>query len=113
MTQGTQHSYVAPRVNIVEQADAYAIEAELPGVPKDQIELEIKDGELILKGTRDGGGPEGGYRLKERPSADFYRSFALGDTIDTSKVTANMNDGVLTVTLQKVEQAKPLAISVN
>lgn len=113
MTQGTKHSYMAPRVNIVEQADAYTIEAELPGVPKDQVELEIKDGELTLKGTRNGNGHEGGFRIKERPGADFYRSFALGETIDTGKVTANMNDGVLTVTLQKVEQAKPLAISVN
>ncbi len=104
---------VAPRVNIVEREDAVVLEAELPGVPKDGVNLEFKDGELILTGKRKMMNGEGRLHIQERPQADFRRVFALSRVIDSQKIDANMKDGVLTVTLHKVEAVKPRRITVN
>lgn len=105
--------YLAPRVNIIEREDAVLLEAELPGVPKDGVNLEFKDGELVLTGKRKATNGNGRYHLHERPMADFRRVFALSRAIDSQKIDANMKDGVLTVTLHKVEAVKPRRIAVN
>lgn len=113
MTTTTRERYVAPRVNVLEDAEAVTIEAEFPGVAQDDAEVEVRDGNLILRGDRKSNGAEGLYRVHERQNAGFYRSFALGEAIDTGKVDAKMSDGVLTVTLQKVDRLKPKTISIN
>ena len=113
MTTITRERYVAPRVNVLEDADAVTIEAELPGVAQGDTEVEVRDGHLILKGDRKSNGAEGRYRVHERQNAGYYRRFALGDAIDTGKVEAKMRDGVLTVTLQKADRLKPRSISIN
>jgi len=105
--------YLAPRVNIIEREDAVILQAELPGVPKDGVELEFKDGELVLTGKRKAAESEGRIHVQERPRADFRRVFALSRAIDSQKIDAAMKDGVLTVTLHKVEAVKPRRIAVN
>ena len=107
-----EHRYSNPRVTIVEDDKVFTIEAEMPGVAKDGVTIKVKERELTLIGAR-GNGHSGGYRLRERPNADFHRAFALGDTVDTAGISAVMRDGVLTVTLRKTEVAKPLAVQVN
>jgi HSP20 family protein len=104
---------VAPRVNIIEREDAVLLEAELPGVPKDGINLEFKDGELILTGKRQPSNGEGRYHIQERARVDYRRVFGLSRAIDTQKIDAAMKDGVLTVTLHKIEAVKPRRINVN
>lgn len=113
MTTETQTRYVAPRVNITENSEAVTLEAELPGVPKDGAQIEVKEGELIIKGKRNATAEGGGLCLRERPNAEFYRAFVVGKSIDTGKIEAAMSDGVLTVTLPKVEELKPRLVSIN
>ncbi|MDK1022496.1 MAG: Hsp20/alpha crystallin family protein [Candidatus Hydrogenedentes bacterium] len=113
MTNATREQYVTPRVNVLEDAEAVTIEADFPGVANGGAEVELRDGHLILKGDRKSNGTSGRYRIHERQSAGFYRAFALGDAIDTEKIDAKMMDGVLTVTLQKVDRLKPKTISIH
>lgn len=107
------NQFMAPRVNIIEREDAVLLEAELPGVARDGVNLEFKDGELILTGKRRANNGEGRVHIQERSRADFRRVFALSRAIDTQKIEANMKDGVLTVTLHKIEAVKPRRIAVN
>jgi len=105
--------YMMPRVNVVEKADEVIIEAELPGVPKDGTQLEIKENELTLTGHRKSAGDEGRVHVRERAQADYRRVFALSQAIDATRVEAVMQDGVLTVRLPKREEVKPRRINVN
>lgn len=113
MTTESTEKYVTPRVNVLEDAEAVTIEADFPGVARDDAEVEVRDGHLILKGDRKPNGAAGRYRIHERQSAGFYRTFALGDAIDPGKVEAKMSDGILTVTLQKADRLKPKTVSIN
>jgi HSP20 family protein len=105
--------YIAPRVNVVEREDAVVIEAEVPGVSREQAEIEVRDGVLHLKAHAGAPANGGAYRIQERTGASYYRTFKLGDAIDSSKIDAKLKDGVLTLTLGKSERVKPRTISVN
>jgi len=108
-----EERYIAPRVNVVDQEAAVIIEAEVPGVTREHTELEVRDGALHIKARVNGHGAEGSYRLRERVPATYYRTFQLGDAIDTERVEARLQDGVLTVTLPKSERLRPRQISIN
>ena len=105
--------YLIPRVNVVDQGEHVVVEAELPGVSKSGLSLEVKDGELTLIGKRTNVKHEGQYLMRERAFADFRRVFTLSKAIDPSRIDAQMKDGLLTVTLQKAEHIKPRKINVN
>ena len=108
------YRFVAPRVNIWETQDDVTLEAEMPGVSKDNVQIEVKDNELTVTGKRDGSGqPEGAMRLRERMDVNYYRSFTLGRAIDLGKIDAQMRDGVLRVTLHKAEHVKPRVINIQ
>ena len=104
--------YVTPRVNIIEHPETVTLEVELPGVPKDGVDLEIKDNELTITGRRKHH-EEAPLRIAERPSADFRRVFTLSRAIDRDKVDAQMENGLLTVTLHKAESLRPRKIQIN
>ena len=109
-----EERYIAPRVNVVERDNEMVIEAEIPGVSREQTEIEVREGTLYLKAHAGANGAsEGAYRLQERPGASYYRSFKLGDTIDTSKIDAQLKDGLLTLHLAKSDKIKPRTIAVN
>jgi len=113
MRQETQERYVAPVVNIIDKTDTVLVEAELPGVPKDGAEIEIKDGELKIIGHRKFASSSGQLRINERPRADYLRAFTLSNAIDPNNIQAEMKDGILTVKLHKVEAMKPRRITVQ
>lgn len=104
---------IVPRVDIVENEDTVIITAELPGVSKDGVELNVKDGVLMLVGRKANGKPEGWVRLAERRHGEYRRTFGLSRAIDTSRVDAQMENGVLKITLHKAESVKPRRISIN
>ena len=111
--QQQPRSYVSPRVNITESKDGYLLEAEMPGVAKDGLEILLEGNELTLVGHRT---PEPtGLSLiyRESTQRDFRRVFELDPTIDTGKVEAKMENGVLKLHLPKAEQVKPRRISVS
>jgi len=105
--------YISPRVNITESADGYLLEAEMPGVDKNGLEISLEGNELTLTGRRQG--PPEGLDLVYRESThrDYRRVFVLDPTIDTGKIEARMENGVLKLHLPKAEQVKPRRIAVN
>lgn len=112
-TQGREGTYITPRANIVEYPETVVLEIELPGAPKDAVDLEIKDNELTITGRRHRPEESGRLRLRERPVADFRRVFGLSRAIDTEHVEAEMHEGLLKVTLHKRESMKPKHITIT
>ncbi len=112
-TAKTAQRHVMPRVNIVEEPGQVRIEAELAGVAKENVELEVKDGELTLVGHRSSTNGKGAYLLRERVPADYRRVFALSKAIDTANINATIKDGVVTITLPKAEAYQPRTIEIQ
>lgn len=107
---GERKIYRTPRVNVIEAATAYTIEAEMPGVPGDAIEVQIEDQTLTVTGERVR--PEGA-RLTSQRTDGYRRAFTLGDGIDGANVEASASDGILTITLPKVAERVPRKIDVR
>lgn len=105
--------YVSPEVNIFETRDGYVLEAEMAGVGKDGIEITLEDNELTIVGRRNKEGMAGEPLFCECSKADYKRVFELDPAIDTSKIAARMEQGVLSLTLPKSEKVKPRKITVE
>lgn len=104
-----------PAFDVYEEKDKYIVKAELPGMKKEDINVSLHDGNLIISGERKSETKSEGtevYRA-ERYFGKFQRSVSLPPTVATTKVAAEYKDGVLTVTLPKSEEAKPRQIEVN
>ena len=102
-------------LNMHEVDDHYEVTAELPGVHLEQIELNITGDELTLKiqRRRPEGIAENQYRRQERMFGSWPRTVALPREVDREKVDAHFRNGVLTIVLPKVAQAKPRQITVK
>ncbi len=105
--------YVSPEVNIFETKDGYLLEAEMPGVNKDGLEIMLEGNEITIVGHRPNEVATGEPVFRERALADYRRVFELDPAIDTGKITAKMDQGVLTLTLPKSERVKPRKITVD
>jgi HSP20 family protein len=104
-----------PAVDVLEGKDAYLIHAELPGIKKEDIHVELKDGNLVLSGERKAEKLADGvkYRHAERVATKFWRSFSLPETIKQDSIEATYKDGVLEVRIPKAEEAKPRQIEIS
>lgn len=104
-----------PAVDMFEKEDKLVIKAELPGLNKDDVSLDLKDGVLTLKGERkiENEVEEGGYYRCEMSYGKFMRSFSLPTDVDPDKITAGFQNGVLTIEVPKTEDRKPKQITVN
>ena len=104
-----------PAVDVLESKDAYLIRAELPGMKKEDIKVEVKDGTLVLGGERKSDKPAEGvqYRRAERVAAKFWRSFTLPETVKQDGIEASYKDGVLEIRVPKAEEAKPRQIEIS
>lgn len=109
----TREEYVAPNVNIFESRDGYVLQAEMPGVSKDGLEITLEGTEITIVGRRAPETVTGETLFRERHNADYRRVFELDPAIDTAKISAKVEQGVLTVTLPKSEQVKPRKITVD
>jgi len=105
--------YVTPRVNLHQDGDGYTLEVEVPGVAKDGVEVTVDDGKLIITGHRKAAESLGKAVYSERSAADYRRVFDLDPSIDGSKVSAHLDQGLLTLRLQKAEAAKPRRVTVS
>jgi HSP20 family protein len=112
--EGLESGTWLPSVDIYETKDAIRVRAELPGLDKEAVHVEVKDGVLTLRGERkfEREVKEENYHRIERAYGTFHRSFTLPSSVDAEKVTARMKDGVLEVDLPKKEQAKPKQITI-
>ncbi|MGA8454398.1 MAG: Hsp20/alpha crystallin family protein [Streptosporangiaceae bacterium] len=102
----------SPLADVSETDDAYVVHAELPGVSKDQVDVQLQDRELDISGEVKQNG-QGKQRQSSRRTGRFeYRTYLPGD-VKADQVSAQLADGVLTVTVPKSEAAKPRRIEVQ
>ena len=104
--------FVAPAATILENADGYTLEVEMPGVSRESLEMWVENNELTILGRRSMPSVEGALIHRESRPENFRRSFELDPSIDASKINAKIEQGVVTLTLPKAEQVKPRKIAV-
>jgi len=105
----------APAVDIKETDQAFTVEAELPGMSKDDVKVTVHDGVLTIKGERRQEEETEDKKMHriERFYGSFMRRFTLPENVDENSVKANFKDGLLTLTINKAEPKEPKAIEVN
>jgi HSP20 family protein len=105
----------APAVDIKETPEAFMVEAELPGMSKDDVKVTVHDGVLTIQGERrhEEETQDKKHHRIERVFGSFLRRFTLPDNVDENSVKAVFKDGVLSLTLQKAEPTEPKAIEVE
>jgi len=110
----TEASWVPP-VDIFEDAEAIRIIAEVPGVKPEDVKISLENNVLTIQGTKQQVAEEHADRVHryERTYGEFERSFTLPTTVDANSIKATYENGVLSVTLPKVEKAKPRQIAVQ
>jgi HSP20 family protein len=103
----------APTSDILETKDEIVIKAELPGIDEKNIDIEIENGVLSIKGERkaEKDVEEKGYRRIERSYGSFFRSFTLPPNVEAEKISANFTNGLLEVHMPKKEGANPRSIT--
>jgi HSP20 family protein len=109
--QGTEQ-FIAPAATVLENTDGYTLEVEMPGVTKDNLEMWVENNDLTILGRRSLPSVEGTLLHRESRAENFRRSFELDPSIDASKISAKIEQGVVTLTLPKAEQVKPRKIAV-
>jgi HSP20 family protein len=103
-----------PAVNIWEDSDQIYLEAEIPGVSDDSLDISVAGDELTIKGERAQSLPEeGAFHRRERSTGSFARLVRLPSEVAADRVQAALNDGVLLLTMPKAEAAKPRKIKVK
>lgn len=102
-----------PAVDLCETSEAFLLTAELPGLSRDQIRIDVHDGRLTLQGRRDARVPCEQYHQVERGHGEFSRTFALPPTVDATGITADLRDGVLTIVVPKVDGQNSRHVSVS
>ena len=105
---------VTPPVDIVEDSKAVTLWADLPGVSKDKLDIRVHDGSLTIEGESAVPAPQNVRLSHAEVRAPFFaRRFTISDDFDTSKIEANLKDGVLKLVIPRREQAQPRRIEVN
>jgi len=103
-----------PTADIYETQDALTVTLEIPGVEKDKVEVSVEDGVLKVEGRLDFSKYQGLQPLyTEYNVGNYLRSFRLSSKIDQSSISAELKDGVLSLVLPKVQEAKPRTIQVK
>lgn len=106
-------NYLTPLANIRETADGYLLEAEMPGVSREGLEVTVENGELAICGRRTPVEVKGQPVYRESRGWDYRRVFELDPSIDASKISAKIEQGVLKLNLPKAESVKPRKIEVT
>ncbi|MFV0437412.1 MAG: Hsp20/alpha crystallin family protein [Desulfopila sp.] len=104
---------VTPLVDIYENDSEILLFADMPGVTKEEITVNIDNGKLEITGTRRLTGETGSVTLRELTDVEYRRSFSVPQTIAVSEVNATLKDGVLQLHLPKSEQAKPRLVEIK
>ena len=116
VAEETVNEGLAPRLDVVEHDNEFVLQAEMPGIKKDDIEITLENGVLTISGESKSEKEEReGERVirQERRYGKYVRSLRLGKEIDEKNVKANYKDGILELVLPKSEEVKPKKISVS
>lgn len=105
--------FISPVATVLENAEGYTLQVEMPGVNKEGIEMWVENNELTIIGRRSLPAVQGTLIHRESRRENFRRAFELDPSIDSGKISANIEQGVLTLTLPKAEQVKPRKIAVS
>ena len=108
-----REQFVAPPASVIESGDGYTLQVEMPGVNKEALEISVENNELVITGRRSLPMIEGAILHRESRPENYRRSFELDPSIDTAKIGAKIEQGVVTLTLPKAEHVKPRKISVQ
>ena len=98
-----------PKVNVYEYDDKVGIIAEIPGLDKKDLKIEVEDGILIISGDKHGLFDDEGAKVirRELKGSSFKRQFELGEELDGSDIKAKFEDGILSIEIPKIEPEKP------
>lgn len=103
-----------PATDIVEQEDGFHIYMDMPGVPKENLSIDLKEGEVSIEGLSNYAPPAGAQaHHAEFGAGRFARTFALSDAVDRGRIKAVLKDGVLNLFLPKAEAVKPRKITIE
>lgn len=104
-----------PRADVLESEQGYQLQLDLPGVKKEDIQIQVEDGTLVVKAERKLHSNLEEYHRVERPYGNFARSFELPDAVDPAGIEAKLSDGVLSLMLPRRAEARPrqIAVAVN
>ena len=105
----------APTVDIKEEADKFVLQADLPGVKPEEIDVSMEEGVLTIRGEKktEANIDKEGYKRVERTFGSFYRRFSLPDTANPDAISAKSNHGVLEIVIPKREAVQPKKINVT
>jgi HSP20 family protein len=112
-TRRENERFITPPASVNETADGYLLDLEMPGVSKDGLEISIENNELSIVGRRSNPPIEGTLLHRESRPNNYRRTFEIDPSIDREKISARMNQGVVTLTLPKAEEVKPRKIKVS
>lgn len=112
---GPNRSGFAPAVDIVEEKEDYVLRAELPGVSKENIKVEVKENRLTLSGKKENtwSDKSGEYRHAESVHGAFLRAFELPRNVSADSIRAEYNNGVLILRIAKSKEALPRSIEIR
>ena len=104
-----------PRVDLAESENAYLVHLDVPGMKKEDLEVNFQDGSVTVSGTRNEQeiDEDANFVRVERRFGRFYRSFDLPKTVDSSKIEAKYEDGVLAIRIPKAEESKPKTVTIK
>ena len=108
-----REQFIAPVSSVIEDTDRYTLQVEMPGVNKEGLEIAVENNELTILGRRSLPAVDGTLIHRESRLENFRRTFELDPSIDTGKIGAKIDQGVVTLTLPKAEQVKPRKIKVD
>ena len=105
--------FITPPASVREIGDGYTLEIEMPGVKKDGLEISVENNELTIIGRRTLPVVEGTLIHRESRAENFRRMFEIDPSIDANKISARIDQGLVTLTLPKAEHVKPRKITVS
>ena len=105
--------FIVPPSSVIEGSDGYTLEVEMPGVKKDSLEISFENNELTIIGRRSLPAVEGTLIHRESRPENFRRAFEIDPSIDADKISAKIDQGLVTLTLPKAEHVKPRKITVS
>lgn len=108
----SQERYVTPPVDIYENEEGLVVMADLPGVAKENLDVRVENNLLTIRGKPSHLAP-GDPIYREYELVNFFRQFELNDKVNQSKISAELQHGVLTLRLPKAEEAKPRKIEIR
>lgn len=108
----TPSTYYLP-VDVFESDEAYTLVASVPGFKRDQVEITFEDGILSIKAKAEGYKAPGRWLRQERPYGSFVRRLEVPQQVETGKISADFEDGLLTVTIPKTAKPQPVKIPIG